>query len=161
MLSTLTFDVKATMNTIFKNIVDTIETETNGALGTSYNIQTLTRLPVIVYPSFVISWPEVDSPAENHRKYGFVNIGLFTKSTPENPDDRLPDLLSGSFMDKLGFTSKTTFDMKWFAINNPDALAGIDQSFRKISLELSHGFRLISTQEHVIHKAAGLVVKYH
>lgn len=160
MLSTLTFDIKATMNTVFSNIIGTIEAE----LATLYPIvaiSVLAQLPIIAYPSMVISWPEVDSPAENGRKYAFVNIGLFTKSSPENPDDRLPSLIGSSFLDKLGFKSRLTSDMKWFAINNPDAVMGIEQSFRRISLELSHGFRLVSNQEHIIHRAAGLVVKYH
>ena len=161
MLSTLTFDVKATVNTLFQSIVNTIQSEVNAVLGTSHTIQTLTRLPVIDYPAFVLTWVEVDSPAENKRKYGFVNVGQFTKSSPENPDDRLPDILSSSFMDKLGFTSKTTSDMKWLALNNPDALPNIDQTFRKASIELSHGFRLVSTQENITHKVAGFVVKYH
>lgn len=163
MISTLTFDVKATMNTLFSNIIGDIETEVNAALSPipPYAISVLTHLPVISYPSFVISWPEVDSPAENRRKYAFVNVALFTKSSPDNPDDRLPSILESSFLDKLSFKSRLTSDLKWFAINNPDAIANIDQSIRKISLELSHGFRLMSTQEHITHKTCGLVVKYH
>lgn len=161
MLSTLTFDVKATVNTLIASLIAIIQGEINTALSTSYTINVLTQLPVISYPSVVLTWPEQDSPAENNRKYGFLNIGLFTESSPENPDDMLPSLIGSSLLERLGFTSKTTSELKWIALNNPDALPNIDQTFRKISLELSHGFRLVSKQENKVHRAMALVVKYH
>jgi len=163
-MRSLGFDVRGTFNVLLNGKVAEIQDEINAALGTSYSIAVLTNRQVETFPSVRIFF--LTSGGLDSRRRKFVDrvvIDVFTRTNPTNPDYRLPNLITHSIFEKLGFSSSGNAIYNYESIKGyfDDTLNPATVRLFRIELDDPAGWEEVQGSDpDIIHFQCGLNIFY-
>jgi hypothetical protein len=136
--------VRGSFNAELRTALSALVADINSAYGSSYSVAFYPQRTAETLPC-VRSWFFAGGGVEKNRFTQLVQISIFTKSNPGNPDTRLPTLLMGGILNRLGFDSKRNAFYKF--LNISDAPNSVTNESYRLSIESTEGWSEMPDEE--------------